>query len=159
MAATRTPATAQTPAASQGAATSQGTAAQSPAGSGVRWRSRVLWAVQIALAVFMVVASGLPKLFGEHTAVQVFEDIGWGQWFRYFTGAVEIAGGLGLLIPRLSAAAATGLVGVMIGAVITNIGLGSPEVVPFPALLGVVFAVIAWNRREKARGLLDLFRR
>ncbi|TYB45679.1 DoxX family protein [Actinomadura chibensis] len=149
MAATQTPATVQSPAAAP-----ERTA--SPRG---RARSRVLWGAQIALAVFMVVASGLPKLFGEHTAVQLFEDIGWGQWFRYFTGAVEIAGGLGLLIPRLSAAAATGLVGVMIGAVITNIGLGSPEVAPFPALLGVVFAVIAWNRREKARDLLDLFRR
>jgi len=31
--------------------------------------------------------------------VKLFEQIGFGQWFRYFTGVVEILGGILVLIP------------------------------------------------------------
>ncbi|MEU4345460.1 DoxX family protein [Nocardia sp. NPDC023852] len=31
--------------------------------------------------------------------MRIFNDIGFGDWFRYFTGVVEIAGGIGLLVP------------------------------------------------------------
>jgi uncharacterized membrane protein len=32
--------------------------------------------------------------------VQEFAQIGFGQWFRFFTGILEVAGAVGLLIPR-----------------------------------------------------------
>jgi hypothetical protein len=32
--------------------------------------------------------------------VGLFRQIGLGQWFRYFTGAVEILGGVLVLVPR-----------------------------------------------------------
>ena len=46
---------------------------------------------------------------------------GAGQWFRYLVGILELAGAIGLLIPRLAAPAALGLLGVMIGAFFTQL--------------------------------------
>jgi uncharacterized membrane protein len=46
----------------------------------------------------------------------MFATIGIGQWFRYVVGALELAGAVGVLIPRLSGLAALGLIGLMAGA-------------------------------------------
>ena len=115
-----------------------------------------LWTAQILLAVFFA-AAAVPKLLGDPTAVASFEAIGFGQWFRYLTGACELAGAIGLLIPRLSGLAATGLVGVMVGATITNLFLlpGMAPVAVVTVLLGAVFALIAWARRTEIRSLLQ----
>jgi putative oxidoreductase len=51
----------------------------------------------------------------------VFARIGWGQWFRYFTGAVQIAGAL-LLSTRWTLTIGAGLLAcTMIGAMIVDI--------------------------------------
>jgi hypothetical protein len=68
----------------------------------------LLWAAQIVLAaVFVFAAAG--KLAGGHTAVQMFGQIGAGQWLRYFAGGAELAGAIGLLIRPPTALAAAGL--------------------------------------------------
>jgi uncharacterized membrane protein YphA (DoxX/SURF4 family) len=114
-----------------------------------------LWTVQILLAAFLLIASAAPKLAGERTAVETFSQIGWGQWFRYFTGTCEAAGAIGLLIPRLATPAAVGLIGVMIGAVLTQLLVLVPVWALLPAAFGVLLAVIAWYRRPQATVLLD----
>ena len=63
--------------------------------------------VQVALAV-QFVAAGATKLLGDAQMVTMFDDIGAGQWFRLLVGVLEIAGGAGLLVPRLAGLAATG---------------------------------------------------
>ncbi|HEX6447202.1 MAG TPA: DoxX family protein [Streptosporangiales bacterium] len=120
----------------------------------------VLWVAQIGLAAFFVFASA-PKLLGDPTAVAMFHVIGFGEWFRYLTGACELAGAIGLLIPRLSGVAATGLVGLMIGASLTNLFLlpGMASTAAVTVLLGVVFAVIAWARRDRTVALAATARR
>jgi len=119
-----------------------------------------LWIVQVLLAVLFLYAAVL-KLIGEPTAVASFEAIGFGQWFRYLTGACELAGAVGLLIPRLSGLAATGLVGVMVGATITNLFLlpGMAPVAVVTVVLGVVFGLVAWGRWPQTRALADTVRR
>ncbi|MEV6600612.1 DoxX family protein [Actinoplanes sp. NPDC051346] len=109
---------------------------------------RTLWALQILLGLFFIVASAGPKLFGEATAVQTFEDMGAGAWFRYFIGLVELAGGIGLLVPRLAGLAAVGLALLMVGAAITQAFiLDGGALVLTPVVLFVFFAFIAWGRR------------
>jgi putative oxidoreductase len=124
-----------------------------------RVRTITAWVAQVLLAAFFVFAA-TPKLMGDPMAVQSFETIGFGQWFRYLTGACELAGGIGLLIPRLAGPAALGLVGVMIGATLTNLfllpGMAAGAVVT--VALGAVFAVLAWYRRDQTRSLLRLLR-
>ncbi len=109
-----------------------------------------LWTVQILLAAFLLIASAAPKFAGQRDAVESFARIGWGQWFRYFTGVCEAGGAIGLLIPRLASAAALGLIGVMIGAVLTQILVLDPVWALLPAAYGVLFAVIAWVRRPQS---------
>lgn len=106
-----------------------------------------LWVLQVPLAAFFVFAAA-PKLAGEATAVQMFGEIGAGQWFRYLVGALEVTGAIGLLIPRRAALAALGLAGVMVGATLTQLFIfGSVVMALTPAVLVVVFAAIAWCRR------------
>lgn len=118
-------------------------------------RRRVLWAVQILVGVFFVVASAAPKLFGESYAVWMFTEIGAGDWFRYLVGALELAGGIGLLVPRLAGAAALGLVGLMIGAAYTQVTVfDAPATTVTPIVLGAVCATVAWLRRDEIRALV-----
>ncbi|WP_019929546.1 DoxX family protein [Nocardia sp. BMG111209] len=110
-------------------------------------RNRVLWTLQILLGLFFILASGLPKLVGQADAVRSFQDIGWGEWYRYFVGVVEVSGGIGLLVPRLSGLAAAGLAIVTVCAAATQaFQLGSPGLAVFPLVLAVIFAWIARER-------------
>ena len=113
-----------------------------------------LWVLQVVIGLFFIVASGAPKLFGEATAVSMFTQIGFGQWFRYLVGFLEIAGGVGLLVPRLAGAAALGLLGVMIGAVITTFAALDTTFWYTPVILGLLVALIAWVRRAEIRSLV-----
>lgn len=120
----------------------------------------VLWTAQILMAVFFVFASA-PKLLGDPTAVRMYGIIGLGQWFRYLTGICELSGAIGLLIPRLSGLAASGLVGVMIGATVTNLFVlpGMAPTAIETAVLGVIFILIAYARRDRTRALFATLRR
>jgi len=107
----------------------------------------VLWVLQLVLA-FQFVGAGLLKLIGDQAMVDLFADIGAGQWLRYAVGVLELAGAVGLLIPRLAELAAVGLAGLMIGATLTNLLVidGSPLL---PLAILVVAGVIAWVRRAE----------
>jgi uncharacterized membrane protein YphA (DoxX/SURF4 family) len=111
-----------------------------------------LWVLQIAAAGMFLMA-GFSKLSGNEQMIGLFEAIGVGQWFRYLTGALEVAGGFLLLIPRTSGLAALMLVGVMLGAVVTHLFIvgGSPLMA---IILLVVTGVIAWGRRRRTMNLL-----
>ncbi|WP_327114933.1 DoxX family protein [Nocardia sp. NBC_01730] len=111
--------------------------------------NRTLWTLQIVLCLFFIIASGLPKVFGQADAVRIFNEIGLGDWFRYLTGIVEIAGGIGLLVPRLSGLAAAGLSVTMVLAAATQAFImGAPGLAPFPLVLAVLFAWLAYRRRD-----------
>jgi hypothetical protein len=114
-----------------------------------RGTHRALWVLQVLMGVFFIVASAAPKFAGEAYAVQIFTEIGAGQWFRYFIGAVELAGGIGLMVPRLAGPAAVGLMGLMIGAGYTQaVVLDTPQMIVTPVIIFVLAAVVAWGRRE-----------
>jgi len=119
-----------------------------------------LWVGQVLLAALFAFAA-TPKLLGEPTAVANFQTIGFGQWFRYLTGTCELAGAIGLLIPRLSGLAALGLVGVMIGATLTNLFLlpGMVPVAVLTVLLGAVLGLIAWGRWPQTKTLVTALKR
>jgi uncharacterized membrane protein len=73
-------------------------------------------------------------------------------------GALEVAGAVGLLVPRLSGLAALGLAGLMVGATITNLFiLGESPWLPVGLLL--VSALIARGRWSKTKALAGGIRR
>lgn len=116
---------------------------------------RTLWALQIFLGVFFVVASAAPKLLGEANAVQIFDDMGAPTWFRYLVGLLELAGGVGLLVPRLAGLAAAGLALLMVGAAITQaFVLHGGLLVLTPVVLFAIFVFVAWGRRASIGQLI-----
>ena len=112
----------------------------------------VLWVAQIALAA-MFLAAGGSKLAGAPAMVDLFVAIGFGQWFRYVTGVVEIIAAVALLIPSAASLGAVLLVATMLGAVIANLSLGQSPTVPL--VLGIVAAAVAWTRRNQLQGLFS----
>jgi len=111
------------------------------------------WIPQVLLAVLFLI-SGVTALTGAGDAVQTFDEVGVGQWLRYLTGTLEIAGSVGLLIPRLAGVAALGLAGVMVGALATEIFVlddGDPITALVPLALA---ATVVWLRRDQTLALL-----
>jgi putative oxidoreductase len=97
----------------------------------------LLWTLRILLAVVFLY-QGLDKFSERRLWLRIFEQIGFGQWFRYFTGVVEISGALLLLMPRATLAAVSLLICTMIGALLVHvllIGVGPQTVVVCVLLL------------------------
>lgn len=110
-----------------------------------RWRRVLaLEIVELTLAGIFLLVGGA-KLIGRPDMVALFHQIGVGQWFRYATGAVEVAGAALLIIPILSAASASLLGGVMIVATLVELFvLHRPPVAALACLSGHTY--VAWAR-------------
>lgn len=105
------------------------------------------WALQgvVAAAFF---AAGTAKLAGVPVMVQLFDQIGIGQWFRIVTGVVEIVGALALVYPGMAAIGGLWLGFTMICAVATHVFVlhSSPAA---PAVLLALNALIVYLRRDQ----------
>jgi uncharacterized membrane protein YphA (DoxX/SURF4 family) len=95
----------------------------------------------VALA-FVFVGSG--KLVGTAAMVELFDEVGLGQWFRYLTGLLEVVSCIGLLIPRYAFYAAVLLVIVMTGAIFTHVAVVGGSPAPAASLF-VLSGIIAWS--------------
>ncbi|MFI6081790.1 DoxX family protein [Streptomyces sp. NPDC051217] len=115
--------------------------------------------LQIVLALFLAIPSAGPKIIGHSVAAESFDEIGFGDWFMYLTGGLELAGAVALVVPILSGASAIALIGLMIGAFITQVTVFDGQNALTPVILLVLFAVVAWVRRQKTVELVALVRR
>jgi putative oxidoreductase len=106
-----------------------------------------LWIVQALLAAAFLAAGGL-KLAGVPQMVALFDQIGLGAWFRYFTGAVEVAAALALLVKRTVAYAVGVLLATMVCAVAVHLFFigGSPLPAVVLATLSGLVAYRRWPR-------------
>jgi putative oxidoreductase len=126
-------------------------------GQAARATNVALWILQAVLAV-QFAGGGLLKLTGSPEMVELFAAVGVGQWLRYMVGTLEVAGAVGLLVPRLSGLAALGLAGLMVGATTTNLFvLGESPWLPIGLLLAS--ALIAWGRRSRTKALAGRLQR
>jgi putative oxidoreductase len=118
-----------------------------------RQRSRTaliaLWVTQVVLALAFLMAGG-SKLVGVPTMVSLFGQIGLGQWFRYVTGAIELTGGIALLVPSAALFGAMLLIPTMIGAIVVNVFIVPASPVA-PLVLLLLAATVAWARRDQLR--------
>ena len=103
-----------------------------------------IWTLQIVSAALFLFAGTL-KLSGAPMMVQVFDGVGLGQWFRYFTGTLEVISAVFLLVPSLARYGALALAATMVGAILTHLFIigGSPVV---PIALLAATTTIAWVR-------------
>jgi len=111
-----------------------------------------LWVIQIGAAAMFLMA-GANKLSGNEQMVGMFQAIGFGQWFRYLTGSLEIIGGVLLLVPSLSGIGGLLMTGVFTGAVATHLFIigGNPTMA---IVLLAASAFIAWGRRDRILKLI-----
>ena len=112
----------------------------------------IIWALRILLAALFLY-QGIDKFSDRRIWLRIFEEIGFGQWFRYFTGLVEISGALMLLIPRATSVAVGLLVCTMIGALLVHvfvIGAG-PQTIFVGILLLMLCAIGARHVNSRAR--------
>ncbi len=59
----------------------------------------ITWILRVLLGVIFL-GIGIEKLTGTMGTIPFFDAIGWGQWFRYFSGVLDTAGALLILVPR-----------------------------------------------------------
>jgi DoxX. len=102
----------------------------------------------------MFVSASMPKLMGDPEAIQGFELLGLGQWFRYLTGILEVVGGIALLIPPAAPFSALVLVCVMAGAILSHLLVLPGSSLPALTLL-LLCLFIAWGRRARLQALLS----
>ena len=115
----------------------------------------MIWVFQILLALVFL-AAGATKVFTP--IADLIPQMAWVAFMPAIAvriiGLLEVAGGLGLILPWLTGIqpqlvrlAALGLVLTMIGAAITHIAIGDPIVSIFPSLiLGAIAGFVAYSR-------------
>jgi hypothetical protein len=102
------------------------------------------WLPRLAV-VFAFVVIGATK-FGNDRGewYRIFELIGLGQWFRYFTGAVQVSGALMMLTPWTRTAGAFLLACTMIGAIIVDIFVAHAVGFAFAPLVLLCIIAATW---------------
>jgi len=99
-----------------------------------------------ALLALAFLAAGLARLAGAEMMVGTFETVGWGQWFRYVTGIIEVGAAIMLWVPGFTALASGLLLCTMIGAVIAHLTVLGPSALP-AAVLSLLAAVTLYANR------------
>ncbi|GMV85059.1 MAG: hypothetical protein AMXMBFR80_09160 [Dehalococcoidia bacterium] len=102
--------------------------------------------IQVILGLLFAFSGGT-KVAGMRMQVANFDRYGYPQWFRVFTGVVELVGAAGMVVGLFAdeaAIAASALLGVtMIGAAYTDLRKSAPVfVVPPLVLFGLCVAVV-----------------
>ena len=102
----------------------------------------ITWILRVLLGVIFL-GIGIEKLTGTMGTIPFFNAIGWGQWFRYASGALDTAGALLIFVPRWTSYGAL---------IITcTVGLGTYLCFTkalfnpiFPLVMTLLAATLAW---------------
>ena len=107
--------------------------------------------ISVGLRILLSIAflgAGGAKLAGVDMMVMTFDQIGWGQGFRYLTGAIEVIGVALLWLSRRQVFGAGVLGGTMVGAVLTHWLILGPSAVP-AIILGLLCALVLYIHRTQ----------
>jgi putative oxidoreductase len=106
----------------------------------------LLWCVQALLALEFVGVSSA-KLMGMPEMVALFTAVGFGQWFRYVTGILELTGAVLIVVPRTRSIGAALLATIMLGAITAHLLiLHVPPTAP--VVLFLLSGFVVWGRRK-----------
>lgn len=104
-----------------------------------------IWVLRVLLGLIFL-AIGAAKLIGTLQTVQFFAAIGWGQWFRFATGLLDVAGAVLLFVPHWTSYGAVLLVCTVGSATVICLTIlhQNPAV---PLALTLLAATLAWLTR------------
>jgi hypothetical protein len=116
------------------------------------------WVLSAVFAVFMLGASALPKLAGMAVATDTMAALGWPDAPVFWIGVMEAGFTLLFLWRRTALVGAVLMMGVLGGAMATQIRADSPLVshVLFSVYLGAFMWGGLWLREPRLRALLSL---
>ncbi len=101
-------------------------------------RTVLSWTLLVLVAA-MFAMSALAKLGGRMT--EMFAGWGYPAWFATLIGVLELAGAIGLVVPKTLRLAVYGLTVIMAGAAYTHLANGEGAEVLRP----IVFAAVMWT--------------
>lgn len=124
-------------------------------GTTMRWAGRILTGL---FALFMLGASIAPKLLHLPVAEDTLAELGWPAGYAFPIGLIELACLVLYLIPRTSVLGAILMMGLLGGAMATQIRAGSPlfSHVLFSLYLGLFMWGGLWLRAPDLRRLFPL---
>lgn len=106
------------------------------------------WVIRIGFAVLLGIA-GSEKFQSQGSWVKIFQQIGWGDWFRYFTGVVELLGAALVLVPRTVTIGLALLASTMVGAAVVHVAvLKDGAVAAVPAVIAAAMVGFGALRRR-----------
>lgn len=119
------------------------------------WTGRVLSSL---FALFMLGASIAPKLLGIPIAEETMVQLGWPAGYAFAIGLLELTCVVLYLVPRTSLLGAVLTMGLLGGAMATQIRVGNPlfSHVLFSVYLGLVMWGGLWLRDPRLRALFPL---
>ncbi|MGR9141516.1 DoxX family protein [Rhizobium leguminosarum] len=132
------------------------TAAYSPLISQSKAVRVASWALRLLCAAVFLAAGGA-KIAGVPMMVAIFDQVGFGQWFRVLTGIVEVGGAIALLVTASTAFGALTLAVTMVFAVLTHLFLIGGNPLPAVVLLAMT-GTVAWLHRRSFAVILDALR-
>lgn len=112
-----------------------------------KYNKYILLAIKVLVSVAFL-GAGLAKLAGVEMMVTTYEEIGFGQWFRYLTGVIEVGSVILLWLGSKQVFGAVLLVCTMLGAVLTHYFILGPSAVP-AIVLGLLSAYILYCHRDQ----------
>lgn len=112
-------------------------------------RTGVTWLLQVLLAVLMA-GPGSQKFTGP-VWERMFRAWGYPDGFYLVIGAVEVVGGILLLVPRVASYSAMVLAVVMAGAAATHIVHGDRSAVGEIVFMSLLIAIAALRWRDRLR--------
>jgi putative oxidoreductase len=110
------------------------------------------WVLKILFGL-MFIGAGSAKLYGPPAMIAEFDAVGLGQWFRYFTGALEIIGAILLLTPKTMGFGALLLACICGGAFFAQLLALHGDVI-HTIVMAVILLAIAWAQRDQMLGAL-----
>ncbi|WP_320202064.1 DoxX family protein [Agrobacterium sp. rho-13.3] len=115
-------------------------------------KSKFFRGLKILLSL-LALGAGVAELWGPSVFVAEFELIGFGQWFRYFTGVTLIVGSMLLFWEKTAGLGAALLCAVCIGAFFAHFFVLHGDLIHtvIPAL---ILGAIAWRHRDQMYALL-----
>ncbi len=117
-------------------------------------RSKVVgfWILKIIFGLAFI-GAGCAKIYGPPAMVAEFDAVGLGQWFRYFTGTLEIVGAVLLLMPKTTGFGALLLAGICGGAFFAQLFALHGDIV-HTIVMAIILLAIAWAQRNQMSAAL-----